>query len=68
MVTYISKLKWAWQAEAIFEPHPPNFEDAQLMSKLFFDISTGSQIFKEQCGRVPVISVSVLGSFHLHHE
>ena len=28
-------------AGLMLEPHPPNFEDVQMMLKYFFDLSTG---------------------------
>ena len=46
MATYISKLKWAWQAQSLSHTHLilknyTTFKDVQMMLKHFFDISTG---------------------------
>ena len=46
MATYISKLKWAWQAQFLSPTLLTlkifiTFKDVQVMLKHFFDISTG---------------------------
>ena len=66
MATYVSKLKWAWQAYCLSHTLLIlniyiTLRDVQTMSKEFFDISTGFRFSKLQFGSVPSLPVAVLG-------